>query len=48
MQKQRFEHDALFYAGEESFLAATLPFIRGAVAADEPIMVAVMPGSSSF
>jgi len=41
MQKQRFEHEALFYAGKESFLAGTLPFIRGAVAADEPIMVAV-------
>src|SRR3954470_10413905 len=41
MDKRGFEHEALFYAGEEEFLAGTLPFIREAVAADEPIMVAV-------
>src|SRR5215211_3987636 len=41
MEKQGFKHEALFYAGEESFLAGTLPFIRKAVAAAEPIMVAV-------
>jgi anti-sigma regulatory factor (Ser/Thr protein kinase) len=38
-----FRHEALFYSGEESFLAGTLPFIREAVAAGEPIMVAVSP-----
>jgi anti-sigma regulatory factor (Ser/Thr protein kinase) len=31
----------LLYAGETSFLAGTLPFIRAAIAAGEPIMVAV-------
>jgi anti-sigma regulatory factor (Ser/Thr protein kinase) len=36
-----FRHEALMYAGEEGFLDATLPFIRGAVAAGEPILVVV-------
>jgi anti-sigma regulatory factor (Ser/Thr protein kinase) len=36
-----FYHSALFYAGEDRFLAGTLPFIRAAVAAGEPILVAV-------
>jgi anti-sigma regulatory factor (Ser/Thr protein kinase) len=38
---QDFRHEALFYAGEEDFLAGTLPFIRDGVAAGEPILVAV-------
>lgn len=41
MAAQGFRHEALFYSGEDGFLAGTLPFIRDAVAADEPIMVAV-------
>jgi anti-sigma regulatory factor (Ser/Thr protein kinase) len=36
-----FSHEALLYAGDESFLAGTLPFIREAVAADEAVLVAV-------
>jgi anti-sigma regulatory factor (Ser/Thr protein kinase) len=36
-----FRHEALFYAGEDEFVAGTLPFIRDAVAADEAILVAV-------
>src|SRR4051794_26389092 len=36
-----FRHEALFYAGEDEFLAGTLPFIREAVDAGEPILVAV-------
>jgi anti-sigma regulatory factor (Ser/Thr protein kinase) len=38
-----FRHEALFYSGEESFLAATLPFIRDGLEAGEPVMVAVVP-----
>jgi anti-sigma regulatory factor (Ser/Thr protein kinase) len=38
---QGFRHEALFYSGEDGFLAGTLPFIRDAVAGGEPIMVAV-------
>jgi anti-sigma regulatory factor (Ser/Thr protein kinase) len=37
----RFHHSALFYAGEDGFLAGTLPFVEEAVAAGEPILVAV-------
>jgi anti-sigma regulatory factor (Ser/Thr protein kinase) len=36
-----FHHATLFYAGEDGFLKRTLPFIEEAVAAEEPIMVAV-------
>jgi anti-sigma regulatory factor (Ser/Thr protein kinase) len=41
MHERGLEHEALFYAGEERFLAGTLPFIREAVAAGERVMVAV-------
>lgn len=34
-----YQHEAFFYAGEDEFLAGTLPFIRDAVAADEAILV---------
>jgi anti-sigma regulatory factor (Ser/Thr protein kinase) len=36
-----FRHEALFYNGEEGFLRGTLPFIGEALAADEPVLVAV-------
>src|SRR3954451_8296504 len=36
-----FRHEAMLYDGPETFVAAAAPFIRAAVAADEPIMVAV-------
>lgn len=36
-----FSHEALLYAGDDGFLAGTLPFIREAVAADEAVLVAV-------
>jgi hypothetical protein len=36
-----FRHEALLYAREEGFLAATLPFIRAAIAGREPILVVV-------
>jgi anti-sigma regulatory factor (Ser/Thr protein kinase) len=41
MRAQAFEHEALLYAGEDAFLAGTLPFIREAVAKGEQVMVAV-------
>jgi anti-sigma regulatory factor (Ser/Thr protein kinase) len=41
---QVFRHEALLYAGEQEFLAGTVPFIRDAVAADEPILVVVGAG----
>jgi anti-sigma regulatory factor (Ser/Thr protein kinase) len=36
-----FRHEALLYARDEGFLAATLPFIRTAIAGREPILVVV-------
>jgi anti-sigma regulatory factor (Ser/Thr protein kinase) len=41
MGESGFTHEALFYAGQESFLAGALPFIRGAVTSGEPVLVAV-------
>jgi anti-sigma regulatory factor (Ser/Thr protein kinase) len=38
---QPFRHEALFHAGDDEFVAGVLPFIRGAFAAREPILVAV-------
>ena len=36
-----FHHEALFYKGEDGFLRGALPFIAEALAADEPLMIAV-------
>jgi anti-sigma regulatory factor (Ser/Thr protein kinase) len=38
---ETFRHEALFYEGVHGFVAGTLPFIRDAVAAGRPILVAV-------
>jgi anti-sigma regulatory factor (Ser/Thr protein kinase) len=40
-----FVHPALLYRGQAEYLAGTLPFIRAAVAAGEPCLVAV-PGAN--
>ncbi|GIF53679.1 hypothetical protein Afe04nite_82180 [Asanoa ferruginea] len=36
----RFAHPALFYSGVDQYLAATLPFIRAGLDADEAVLVA--------
>lgn len=36
-----FHHETLFYGGEQGFLDGTLPFINDALAAEEPVLVAV-------
>ena len=36
-----FRHETLFYAGDNGFLQGTLSFINDAIAAEEPILVAV-------
>jgi anti-sigma regulatory factor (Ser/Thr protein kinase) len=36
-----FHHETLFYSGTDGFLEGTLPFIHDALAADEPVLVAV-------
>lgn len=38
-----FQHEAFLYDGDAEFLAGTVPFLRAAVAADEPALVAVGP-----
>ena len=38
-----FRHEAFFWAGDEQFLAGTVPFIREGIAAGQPVMVAVTP-----
>jgi anti-sigma regulatory factor (Ser/Thr protein kinase) len=43
MTAQAFQHEALFYSGNDDFLAGTVPFIEEGVAADEPTMVVVDP-----
>jgi anti-sigma regulatory factor (Ser/Thr protein kinase) len=36
----RFEHEALFYRGDEEFLGALVPFVREGLAAEEAVVVA--------
>jgi anti-sigma regulatory factor (Ser/Thr protein kinase) len=43
---ETFRHEALFYRGEDEFLAGTVPFIRDAVTANEPVLVAVHPAKA--
>jgi anti-sigma regulatory factor (Ser/Thr protein kinase) len=38
-----FQHEVLFYSGPDGFLAGTLPYLRGAIEASEPALVAVGP-----
>ena len=38
-QIESFRHEALLYSGWAEFVAATVPFIRGGVQADEPVLV---------
>jgi anti-sigma regulatory factor (Ser/Thr protein kinase) len=38
-----FQHEALLYAAEDDFLAATVPFIDAGIAAGEPVLVALPP-----
>jgi anti-sigma regulatory factor (Ser/Thr protein kinase) len=40
-----FVHEALYYGDLDEYLAGTLPFIRGGLAADEPVLVAVPAGN---
>jgi anti-sigma regulatory factor (Ser/Thr protein kinase) len=40
-REHTFHHETLFYSGTDGFVEGTLPFIRDALAAEEPILVAV-------
>jgi anti-sigma regulatory factor (Ser/Thr protein kinase) len=37
-----YRHEAVLYRGDDDFLAATAPFVREGIAADQPVMVAVI------
>jgi len=41
---RRFQHEALFYSGEDEFLAATVPLIAAALRQGQPVLVAVAGG----
>lgn len=40
--EHRFNHEALFYSGEQGFLEGVLPFVTDALAAEESVLVAVV------
>lgn len=48
MKGPSFQHEALIYADPEDFLAGTLPFLRGALAASEPALVAVSAANTAL
>ena len=39
--REAFSHEALLYAGHDEFVEATLPFLRGGLEAEEPMLVVV-------
>jgi anti-sigma regulatory factor (Ser/Thr protein kinase) len=41
----RFDHPGLLYRGGDDYLAGTVPFITAALAADQPVLVAVPPAN---
>jgi MEDS: MEthanogen/methylotroph, DcmR Sensory domain len=40
-RERGFHHQTLFYSGDDGFLNGTLPYIREALTAEEPVLVAV-------
>ncbi|HEY6550997.1 MAG TPA: anti-sigma factor RsbA family regulatory protein [Solirubrobacterales bacterium] len=48
MIKSGFRHDALIYADADAFLAGTVPFLRGALEAGEPALVAVSRANTAL
>lgn len=48
MKHASFQHEALIYEGPEDYLAGTVPFLRAALAAEEPAMVAVGPEQTAL
>lgn len=45
---ERFRHEALLYCGPEQFARQTAAFVRDGLAADEPVMVAVVEPRASL
>ncbi|MGN6256513.1 MAG: anti-sigma factor RsbA family regulatory protein [Solirubrobacterales bacterium] len=48
MEHASFRHRALVYEGAEEYLAGTLPFLKAALEADEPALVAVRPAQTEW
>ena len=44
----RFRHEAVIYRGADDFLAATVPFLRDALEAEEPALVAVRDANATL
>jgi anti-sigma regulatory factor (Ser/Thr protein kinase) len=43
-----FRHEALIYSDAQEFLEGTVPFLRAALEADEPVLVAVSQGQTAL
>jgi anti-sigma regulatory factor (Ser/Thr protein kinase) len=48
MNQLGFQHEALIYEGDDEYLAGTIPFLKTALEAGEPTMVAVGPSQSEL
>lgn len=48
MEHTGFQHQALIYEGDEEYLAGTVPFLRDALEAGEPALVAVGPSQTEL
>lgn len=48
MEHAGFQHQALIYEGDDEYLAGTAPFLRAALEAGEPVLVAVGPAQTEL
>lgn len=48
MNQSGFQHEAVVYEGEDEYLAGTIPFLRDALDAGEPLLVAVGPAQTAL
>lgn len=48
MEQSGFRHEALIYGDSDEFLAATVPFLRGAIEAGTPALVAVSRANATL
>jgi anti-sigma regulatory factor (Ser/Thr protein kinase) len=48
MKHPGFQHRALIYAGADEYLAGTLPFLKAALEAGEPVLIAVGPAQAEW
>lgn len=48
MNQLGFQHEALVYEGDDDYLAGTVPFLRDALDAGEPTLVAVGPAQTAL